>query len=73
MDMKYITNNIDSIPTHNYFKFKDESYIQSHGTSMGTKKAPYMLSYLCGMVARFTGHILRIPEGTPSRQALQIA
>ena len=22
---------------------------------------------------RFTGHILRLPEGTPARQALQIA
>ena len=24
-------------------------------------------------IARFTGHILRLPEGTPARQALQIA
>ena len=35
MEVSNITKVIDFILQHNYLKFDDESYIQTHGTAMG--------------------------------------
>ena len=40
IEISNITKIIDFILTHNYFEFNDKSYIQTHGTAMGTKMAP---------------------------------
>ena len=40
MEISSITKIIDFILIHNYFKFNDKSYIQTHGTAMGKKIAP---------------------------------
>ena len=36
MEISDITKIIDFILIHNYFDFNDKSYIQTHGTAMGT-------------------------------------
>ena len=40
MEISNIAKIIHSILTHNYFEFNDKSYVQTHGTAMGTKMAP---------------------------------
>ena len=39
-EISNITKIIDFTSTQIYFEFDDESYIQTHGTAMGTKIAP---------------------------------
>ena len=39
-EISSITKIIDLVLTHSYFEFSDESYIQAHGTAIGTKMAP---------------------------------
>ena len=48
MEIRNITKIIDFILTHNYFEFNDKSYIQTHGTAMGTKMDPtYANIFMC--------------------------
>ena len=47
MEISNITKIIDFISTHNYFKFNDESYIETCGKAMRKKWPPHRQTHLC--------------------------